>query len=223
MFLTSLIAAQATCSAAALDWRAAAENTLRNALAEKHRDISRWELHPLLTNAIETRVDEMDVVDMAPVQFGVRSAVRIRGKRNGRMQSVNVWFAVHGYRQLKVAGTALRSGTPFTNENVVAGEADVLGIRCEVPDQPDFWVGMRAKHTLDAGDPVCADAIEPVPMVSRGEGVTVKSISGPVTITARGVAEQDGDLGNVVRIKNSASGEVFTAAVVGRREVIVRE
>jgi flagella basal body P-ring formation protein FlgA len=217
-----LAASSATCTAAPA-WRESADAVLRAALTEQRKDVTRWEMQPLLTARVEERLNQMELEGATALQLGARSSVRIRGKRDGRVQAVNVWYAVRGYRQLVVANAAIRTGAALTQSNVVMGEANIFEGACEVPNEPTFWFDTRAKHNFGPGDPICAQGIEPMPLVLRGESVAVKSISGPVTITARGVAQQDGGLGKIMRIKNPGSGEIFTAAVSGRREVVVRE
>jgi flagella basal body P-ring formation protein FlgA len=100
---------------------------------------------------------------------------------------------------------------------------DAMDLACEPVASPEALTGMRARVRIPAGAVLCTSSIELRPAVGRGEQVTVVSTSGPVTITGRAVAQQDGSIGDVLRVKSSSSGEIYAAAVTGEREVTVHD
>jgi flagella basal body P-ring formation protein FlgA len=59
--------------------------------------------------------------------------------------------------------------------------------------------------------------------VARGDNVAVYAKVGLVTITATGIAQEDAELGQRLKVRSPSSGEVYSAAVSGRGEVMVRE
>lgn len=75
--------------------------------------------------------------------------------------------------------------------------------------------GMRAKRTLRAGEVLTEEILEPIPLVSRGQKVVLRATYGGVEVTAIGVAESDGMLGDVISVVNSTSGKAVHAYVVG--------
>jgi flagella basal body P-ring formation protein FlgA len=63
--------------------------------------------------------------------------------------------------------------------------------------------------------------VEARPAVLRNEPVAVKLISGAISIETNGVALDDARVGQYVRIRNSASGEAFSARVVAEQSVVI--
>ena len=70
---------------------------------------------------------------------------------------------------------------------------------------------------------ICAEDIEPKPPVSRGERVIVHSSAGLVTVVVSGIAEQDGNIGDRLQVRNPENGELYLASVAAEGEVVVRQ
>jgi flagella basal body P-ring formation protein FlgA len=60
------------------------------------------------------------------------------------------------------------------------------------------------------------------PAVRSGEVVQLRVTSGSLQISAEGVAAQDGEIGDVIRIVNPSSGRTLRGRVVGPRVVEVQ-
>lgn len=87
-----------------------------------------------------------------------------------------------------------------------------------VPDdaalEPAQVVGMRASHTIRAGRPVALSAVEPQPVVRKGNPVIIQALLGGVAVTSPGEALEDGCEGARIRVRNKASGTVVKAKVI---------
>lgn len=79
-------------------------------------------------------------------------------------------------------------------------------------EDPEGW---RAVRPLAPGTLLAAGTVERVPMVWRGQPVSIAAQAGSVWVGAPGIALEDGRLGDVVRVQNSLSGYVVQARVVG--------
>ena len=203
------------------DWRAVAERSLMSALTDAYPHVTEWALEPLLGKRQETRLADLGPFRADVVRVGKRSAVRL--VRDGARSSGVVWFAVRGMQALPSARTDIRVRTalvPDLCEDVVH---DALALTCSPIESPAALSGMRAARTIRAGEPICTQSIEPRPAVGRGEDVSVISTAGAVQIVGRAVAQEDGIVGQVLRVKNPASGEIYSAAVSGEREVVVHD
>jgi flagella basal body P-ring formation protein FlgA len=60
------------------------------------------------------------------------------------------------------------------------------------------------------------------PLVRRGELIEVAAADGPLIVTLRAVAMQDGGRGEVVRVRNPDSKKEFTAQVIAESRALVR-
>lgn len=87
---------------------------------------------------------------------------------------------------------------------------------------PTDVAGARAVVDLAAGQVVRRGMVVPAPLVRTGEPVTLAVVAGSLRVEARGVALQDGRLGDLVRVVNPDTGRRVPARVVGRGSVEVR-
>lgn len=81
---------------------------------------------------------------------------------------------------------------------------------------PDAIVGQRAKRFIPAGQIVSARDIEPVPLVKRGQVVSVHSQVGGVSIVTAAKALSSGTYGDAVELRTGERGaRQFTGTVTG--------
>jgi flagella basal body P-ring formation protein FlgA len=80
---------------------------------------------------------------------------------------------------------------------------------------------LRLRRPIEAGGPLLNTQVEARPAVVRNGPVAVKVLSGAIAIETTGVALEDAGIGQFVRVRNSASGEMFSARVVAEHSVVV--
>ncbi len=84
-------------------------------------------------------------------------------------------------------------------------------------------VGKRVRRRLRAGDVIGDRDVEIVPMVDRGDPVTVLARSGNVVASLKGVALESGGLGERIRVRVTRYREDILAEVKGPDRVLVLE
>jgi flagella basal body P-ring formation protein FlgA len=224
-FSFALLAALAPSAVVASDgtgWRAVAERTLMSALAGAYPHVSEWIVEPLLGKRQEARLAAVGPFHAEVVHVGKRSAVRVTPEAAKGSSSV-VWFDVRGMQSMPSARSEIRTRAPLAPQMSDYATHDAVALDCSPIESPAALAGMRAARTIRAGEPICTESIEPRPAVARGEDVTVISTVGGVTIVGRAIAQRDGSMGDVLQFKSPSSGEMFSAAVTGEREVAVHE
>ena len=184
---------------------------LRSALAAAYPQVQRWEVRPLGSEQWE-RADAaaQDTV----VLLGARSAVRSAA---GKIH----WYAVRGLRPGLVASAALAASSPVTAAQTAVGEVDVLHPDCHPTLEADLLRGVRTRGVITAGAPFCAELLEAMPLVRRGEAVVVRSVSGGLALSGRGTALGDARAGQSVAVRTTYSSSVVQAVAVGPAEVVV--
>lgn len=80
---------------------------------------------------------------------------------------------------------------------------------------PEAVRGMEALRRLMPGSVVRANDVMPARLVRRGEPVTLRVRSGPLTIMAQGRALADGRRGDVVRVVTMSGSRTLEGAVDG--------
>jgi flagella basal body P-ring formation protein FlgA len=78
---------------------------------------------------------------------------------------------------------------------------------------------LRALRPLRPGEPLTAANAKPLAAVSRGDWVTLRSDSGALHLESRAEALQDGEIGQVVRVRVPRGSEALQARVVGAERV----
>ncbi|WP_238547795.1 flagellar basal body P-ring formation chaperone FlgA [Meridianimarinicoccus roseus] len=85
----------------------------------------------------------------------------------------------------------------------------------------DALVGRRLATNLGAGHVVLARHLERDWVVTRGKPVAIAFEGGIVSVTAPGIALQDGQQGDLIDIENRASGRVIKGYVAGPNKISV--
>ncbi len=142
-------------------------------------------------------------------------------------------------------GKARRSGTVTADVQIIAAVVvakrdiaagtrlaaeDVETARIPISGSPDRFLhsvsealGKETGRAIAKGEPVPgASAKKPVVM-KRGDivQVTVRCAGKDISVKTTGIVQQSGRLGEMVKVKNAASGKEFMAKVVGGKDVEV--
>ncbi|MGE5594376.1 MAG: flagellar basal body P-ring formation chaperone FlgA [Betaproteobacteria bacterium] len=80
-------------------------------------------------------------------------------------------------------------------------------------------VGMRASHTITAGEVLARSSVERPPLVRKGDAVTIEAALAGVTVASPGEALEDGCEGARIRVRNTASGAIIRAMVISAKVV----
>lgn len=91
----------------------------------------------------------------------------------------------------------------------------------DVVDSIEAALGHRTTRMIYPGTVLQSNMLVLPPLVKRGDVVKIVAHSGSLTITATGLARQQGSLGEMVRVMNTDSNRVITARVAGPGEVTV--
>lgn len=133
--------------------------------------------------------------------------------------SVRVPFRLREWAEVVVARRALPRNAAITQADVGLEKRELdprhLGALRRVGDA----VGNRARHPLNAGEPVLPRHLSRPHLVSRGDQVVLEGRSGLVVIVTEGEALGAGTLHDRVLVRNVRSGRRLTGTVIGRGRV----
>ncbi|HNQ02925.1 MAG TPA: flagellar basal body P-ring formation chaperone FlgA, partial [Syntrophales bacterium] len=76
-------------------------------------------------------------------------------------------------------------------------------------------VGKKATAGLNAGTEITRQMLRSAPVVKKGEVVRIVLESGPMTISAVGLCQEDGGRGDLIRVQNVSSKKIIFARVMG--------
>ena len=123
----------------------------------------------------------------------------------------------------------LKSKTVVVRKNITKGEViteDHLTYSFQISDDlPGGFttmseiIGRRAKFNLARGAVIKTRQLEIVYPVEKGKAVLVVANNSRLSITVNAIALEAGQLGDMIKVKNSTSGRILNAIVTGEKKV----
>lgn len=123
--------------------------------------------------------------------------------------------------ELPVAARRIMVGDVVAPGDIRVARVRAAGVRANVVQWPAQAVGMALLHAVSAGSPLpMADLGRPV-LVHKNSLVAMQLDTPGLSLSAQGVAAEDGALSERIRVINPASRAVVTAEVMGPGRVRV--
>ncbi len=129
-----------------------------------------------------------------------------------------VRFCVSLWKLAITAATDIRSNTEISHSLVSRESVDVLTARGEVVESLSELAGTRVVRPVRAGQPIALVDIEPVPAVLKSREVEVIYASGKIAIKMKGMALEDGIIGETVMVSIPTSDTPVTIKVTGEKQ-----
>lgn len=200
---------------------------LQALLARSWPDMARFEVAPVgVVGTVRAPVGEWRVTPRAgrESRLAKRTCVWVDLEIDGVIQrSIPVWFAVSAYRPVVVATRRYGSKEALAVGDFKIEERDVAGLRGTPLGDAGSLVGARARQPIPADAPVSAEQIEAQPPVRAHQEVDVRVVAGSIAIDTRAIAEEEGSMGKVIRVRNPASALTYMARVVGEGRTMATE
>lgn len=138
-------------------------------------------------------------------------------------RSIPVWFRPSGAVPLWTTARPLTRGEVLTAGVIERALVPVTGLhRAPFSGSDHELSSFRARHDMAAGEIVGAADLERVPAVQAGAPVAVDVVEGSVRLVLVATADQDGAVGDTIRVRNRSSGDAFAVVVrdTNRGEVV---
>ncbi len=98
-------------------------------------------------------------------------------------------------------------------------------VTLKTPSQPFYYQdsinGQKLKRNVRAGDIFTPKLISLPYAVRKGDLVTIFVNSDNFSLTTEGIAEEDGVIGDTIKVRNSQSGKLLISTVIDNRQVEV--
>lgn len=129
---------------------------------------------------------------------------------------------VQRFADVLVASTNIKLHEELNSGKLIKRLADVTSLREQAVTSPDSIAGYRTRRNLAEGQIVTREAVEPMPDIEVGHEIAIQYKKNSFVISTRGQAMQTGWFGQLVRVRNLASGKVIVAQVSGENEVTIK-
>ena len=133
-----------------------------------------------------------------------------------------VGFHVRAFQNIVVARRDISQGEPFTDENVIERRLDVTAMSPGnlVPDKSALG-GKKAARSIRTGIPIARQMVVIPPVIKRGSIVQIIYQTPFLSLSASGLAQEDGVPGKMIRLRNVDSGREVIGEVLPGGQVRV--
>jgi flagella basal body P-ring formation protein FlgA len=156
---------------------------------------------------------------------GVTSAFIVRfeiftadGARAGNWQMP---VQAHLWRDVPVAHSMLKPGQAVADADIGPERRDVLALREPLAEFADGDTTLEIAGSVPAGTPLFARSVKLRPVVRRGEMTNARLEEGPLSVTMKAQALEDGTPGQTIRLRNLQSARDFNGKVLDAKTVLV--
>ena len=140
---------------------------------------------------------------------------------NGK-QTLWITGMLKNEQQVPVTKRAMNAGERFTTEDTKIEWREISYFVDSAPSSKDM-LGKRLRQNLRAGDVVLSNMLEKEKAVMRGEPVQVFVRNEGWSVSLMATAEQDGFVGDRIRLKNTKSNKEIVATITGKAEAEIHE
>jgi len=140
---------------------------------------------------------------------------------DGRSESMQVRMRIRKFADVVVAKDKFDRHDLLDPTALTVERADITTIREQPVRSINELDGLRTTRIVRRGTILTAGLVESIPDIEPGAEVEIIVQSGLCTITARGKALESGYKGDLVKVKNAASGKIIHAEVIDNVSVAV--
>jgi len=149
-----------------------------------------------------------------------RTRVAFIGGGGDTAREITVMARMKWYARVFTTAVDLKRGDRIEPGDVVIRETNVTGLRGYFTDISELS-GLQAGRTMKAGTVLTRRNTGPVPVVRRGDRVTIRARVGNVVITAVGTAREDGTEDECIRVYNVTTKKTLKCRVVDANTVVL--
>lgn len=143
--------------------------------------------------------------------------VKVSCPSNGWFHYMNVKLVE--LQDVIVVQDTLSPGTILTEQNIKVVKMDKKRLRGGTFADKELIVGARLKRRTREGLPVTTRMLC---FVCKGDAIVIRASLSGLEIKTGGVAQQDGNIGDTISVKNKRSKKVIEAKVANVNEVLVQ-
>lgn len=155
--------------------------------------------------------------DVIPSHPGILNSSRfslIFKVDNRVVKNMSIRGKVEARAEVITAAIPIKKGTVLSPKHLRKTVLDISSMK-DPGFTLDEFLGKKSKRTIQAGSPIRISMIESLPVIYRGERVKIVIQSGPMLLTATGLAHSDGRVNDLIRVQNINSSKVVFGRVTG--------
>lgn len=130
------------------------------------------------------------------------------------VKNMSVRGKIEAVAPVAVAKKNLQRGEEVSSDDYIFNNLDIS----HIPDaiiSPEMLSGKKLLYSLRQGQPLRTSMLEEIPVIFKGDLVTITIRSGSMLLTATGHALANGKNDETIRVQNNNSNKILRAKVIG--------
>lgn len=141
----------------------------------------------------------------------LNAVVRVNGKIERRVV-LSGW--VDRFEKVVCALRPLPRHTIIAKGDLCLKEKNVSKFPANVIKALDSVAGKRVKHAVRAGSVLFTNSVEDIPVIRKGDRVTIIAKSPTLTVTTTGIAQGEGSAGDQIRVRSCTGKKELIARII---------
>lgn len=185
-------------------------------ISKLHSQYQRLEIEPL--SKVKSSTIPLDNFT-AKTSLSFPVAKRVCVWLNNGKQHIPIWFRVRAYAHVWVANDNMSYNTPIIKTAFSWKERNIAGLI----SPPAQWLPDNAwlKSTIEADKILLSNQIREAPVIIHGQTIKVYFQSNKIRLVMDAIALADGNMGQMIRVKNIRNQKSFDAKVIGIQQAEV--
>ena len=176
-----------------------------------------WESPAVPAEPVTLKLMELPASGVSP-SFIVRFQICTSTSTLGTWQ---VAIQAHVWREIWVAHTSLRRGTPVSEADVARDRRDVLNVREALAEFPAGDPNLELAEPVPSSAPLLARMIKARTVIRRGQIANAIIEDGTLNVSTKVQALEDGAPGQTIRARNPVSQRDLSGRVVDGQTILI--
>ena len=121
-------------------------------------------------------------------------------------------------KEIVVTQGAVSPGTVLTSSNLALAKVDIRRLRHTAFTDMDGLIGARMKRRVTDGQAIQSNMLC---FVCKGDRITITAEIAGMEVKTAGIAQQDGVVGDNIKVLNASSNRAIIARVASPEEVVI--
>jgi len=140
---------------------------------------------------------------------------------NEHYQTVPVWYSVSAYKNIPIVAYDVKANSYLENEVLDLVRTDVTGMDVSMIYKHESTGTIVFNKNMKSGEKIMQADVKPVSDVMHGQVIQIESHAGNIVVSVKGVAEDDGNVGEIVSVRTINDNDAFSARVINKAVVMV--
>ncbi|MFQ5770617.1 MAG: flagellar basal body P-ring formation chaperone FlgA [bacterium] len=134
---------------------------------------------------------------------------------------VRVKVRIKTIQTVVVSKVSLQRHTILEPETLTLNRRETTNIKQKIYTSIAEVAGLRTRRIIQTGEIISKNLVETIPVIQRGSEIEIRFQKGTLEITLPGVAREDGQLGENIRVKCLENKKNYHAEVIDSNTVTV--